>query len=107
MTEARPSFIGQYVTKSIVRNSISKYCVSTNPDFYGFVIEEYLEKSVRIAEILIFPSGRTEAILKSRLELLPEDIYDRVLRSHIRFNEFQQKLASKMLDVPSTPNPLI
>ena len=95
MAVTRPSFVGQYVTKSIVRNSISKYSVSTSPEFYGVVISEYPQKGGRIAEILIFPSGRTEKILKARLQLLPEEICDRVLRSHIRFDEFQQKLKAK------------
>jgi len=94
--ETRPSFVGQYVTKFSVRNSISKYSVSTNPEFYGVVISEYLKQSVRTAEILIFPSGRTEAILKARLQLLPEEICDRILRSHVRFDEFQQKIKVKL-----------
>ena len=96
MAVTRPSFVGQYVTKSIVRNSISKYSVSTSPDFYAFVISEYFQKGGRIAEILIFPSARIEKILKARLQLLSEDVYDLKVRSHIKFDEFQLKLVGKM-----------
>ena len=96
MAVTRPSFVGLYVTKSIVSNSISKYSVSTSPEFYGVVISEYFQKGGRIAEVLIFPSGRIEKILKARLQLLPEDICELKMRSHFKFDEFQLKLVRKM-----------
>ena len=96
MAVTRPSFVGLYVTKHNFRNSISKYSVSPSPEFYGIVISEYFQKGGRIAEVLIFPSGRIEKILKARLQLLPEDICKLKMRSHIKFDEFQQKLVGKM-----------
>lgn len=97
---SRPSFVGQFVTKSSNFGSLHSVF---NSRFHGVVIREFAERS-RVAknrtnlyaEVMLFPTGRIEKIFKSKLFLLSEEDIRTKITSHPLYAEFQAKLNKVM-----------
>lgn len=95
---AREPLVGQYVTKSVGFGGCTPESPSINPRWHGYVLSEYSQngRGGRLAKVLMFPSGRIEEILKSRIQPLSSDLCDREIFSHIKFPEYKLLLNSKL-----------
>lgn len=100
MASSRPSFVGQFVTKSA--NFGSSYNPTTyvfNPRCHGVVIREFSERSRTApnrnnlyAEVMLFPLVRIEKIFKSKLGLVSDADFKSKIESHPEYPKFQAKL---------------
>lgn len=100
----RPSFVGQFVTKSANFGSSQAPSEALfNPRCHGVVVREFNERSRAMpnrsnlyAEVMLFPLGRIEKIFKSKLFLVNESDLKSRIQLHPQYAEFQAKLSKVM-----------
>jgi hypothetical protein len=95
----RQSFARQFVTKTAnFGGSFNPSAPSFNSRCHGVVVKEYTRKVGRntsaFAEVMLFPSGRIEEILKSRLHLIPEELIALKIRSSPKYWQYQRTLTT-------------